>query len=854
MVFFLCSTMVAQVEPPKREIRAAWLTTVWAIDWPNERGTDAATAEKQKKELRYIIDKMHAANMNTVFFQVRGFSDAMYKSSYEPWSIYLVGRNGGEPTYDPLAYAVEYAHSLGMELHAWVNPYRYSTSQETYATGPNSYSQKHPDWLMNSDQYTVILNPGIPEVRDQIAKVIAEIVTNYDIDGVLFDDYFYINGGTKDEQDQQYFEKYNPNNLSRGDWRREQVNLMVKQVYETIKGIKPRCRFGISPAGVAAAKNVPAVAAKYGVEPCPVSSDWQYNGIYSDPLAWLSSQTLDYISPQIYWKIGAKADYDQICDWWSKVANKFGRHFYSSSTLQYLSDWGDKEIVNQVELNRAYDKNGATGSVFYSLSDGLDSRTFMETMRTNVFSNPALQPAMAWHAPTTNYCVSNITYSNDSLRWTAPAENLRYAVYAVPTSSIGTHGVLASSKYLLGVTYKASYALPELKADYSYVVTVYDRYGNEHSPVVMGKDMQTLAAATLLHPTQGATTLLPCDFTWKSVSKADSYIFQMAGDASFDSVLYQYETIEPTFYMGNASFVEEGKTYYWRVITRGIGAKESYSEVRSFVSKYFNIVSPTNGQEEVSQTPLLRCDSVLTKDATYTFELATSATFAENRRVFTVETNRPSYQVPTETLAPSTRYHLRASVRYGSISATSSVVQFRTLDLPVPVPQILRPLTGDTISSAMIDIYWAEQNASAFKVELSTSTSFAPRSTRSKVIEDAYTFHCQFDRDVDKIKLGIWYLRVLAGGPDGYSEPSEVQKIVVVEPTSVEYAAQHTYYIANGMLFAQEGLGYSVYTIDGRVLATGITQAGGTQLPDLAQGMYIVRVGNEIIKTTKQNN
>ncbi len=834
----------AEVNPPKREIRAAWLTTVWAIDWPKTIGTGKTNASKQQQELRNIIDKMYAANMNTVFFQIRGFSDAMYKSSYEPWSRYLVGINREEPAYDPLEFAVEYAHSLGMELHAWVNPYRYSTSQDTYYEGEDSYAKQHPEWLMNSDQHTVILNPGIPEVRDQIARVIAEVVTNYDIDGVLFDDYFYINGGTKDEQDQAYYEQYNPNGLSRDDWRREQVNLMVRQVHDTIKAIKPYCRFGISPAGVACTSQ--SVADKYGVEPAPVGSDWQYNGIYSDPLAWLSEQSIDYISPQIYWAIGSNNDYDRLCNWWSQVANHFGRHFYSSSSLSSLSTLGNQEYANQVALNRAYDRNSATGSVFYGLSSGLNSATFMQHIKDSAFTVPALPTNMAWYPATTDYRVSGITLSGTLLRWTAPTTNVRYAVYAIPTDSIYQSGILASGKYLLGMTYRPTYILTDAPADVTYAVSVVDRFGNEHTAVLMGKPMQTIAPAELIYPVQNGEPLLPCNFSWHAVANADSYLFQLSETEDFATILYQYETVDTTFFTGNATFIEEGKTYYWRVRTRALNAKDVYSEVRAFTSTFFKTITPADAEEDVSQTPLLSCDSVASDDAQYTFEIASTATFDDKKIVFTATTDVPRYQIVEEQkLAPSSTFYLRATVRFAGLSATSENISFRTLDLPVPVPVILSPLTGDTIFGTEVVVTWAEQNARSFRVELSTSKSFAPRATKAAILEAfAYT-HTYTD-----VAPKTYYLRVKAGGPDGYTEPSEVQTIVVKEATSTDnnYAVQHNYYVANGMIFADVNMPYSIYTIDGRLLHQGMTQVGGTHLPQLSQGIYIIRVGNDAIR------
>ena len=197
LVIGLCLALSLQAQtrdqlPPKREFRCSWLTTVWAIDWPQSHSRPNASGQQaQQQELIAVIDSLAKANMNAVLFQVRGFSDAMYNSKYEPWSKYLTGTRGKAPDYDPLALLVEYAHYKGIEVHVWLNPYRYSSSDDTYGKNhEKDYHNTHPEWLVNCGGIT-ILNPALPEVREQICNVVADIVENYDIDGVIFDDYFH---------------------------------------------------------------------------------------------------------------------------------------------------------------------------------------------------------------------------------------------------------------------------------------------------------------------------------------------------------------------------------------------------------------------------------------------------------------------------------------------------------------------------------------------------------------------------------------------------------------------------------------------------------------------------------------
>ncbi len=557
----------AFAESPKREIRSAWVTTAWNNDWPSDRDL---SAEKQQAELRNIIDQLHAANFNAVFLQVRSFCDAFYQSSYEPWSYYLTGTRGKASSYDPLHYAIEYAHSKGMELHAWINPYRYSSSKYNYGTLATDYATTHPDWIMHSskDANATILNPGIPAVREQIAKVIAEIVTNYDIDGVLFDDYFYPNGATQDAEDETYFKQNNPKGLSRADWRRDQVNQMVELVYTTIKDIKPHVRFGISPAGVACTSQT--VANKYGVDKCTVSSsDWQYNGIYSDPLAWISSHNLDYISPQIYWKIGAAADYDKLSKWWSNVANQFGRHFYSSHTLSSLDDWGDNEYVNQVALNRKYTQNDAPGSIFYNISNALSSTTFLDNIKTNSFEVPSLPPAMSWEKATTLAAPTNLKLSGSTLSWThATAE--RFTVYAY-TKGADKTAALASSSNLVGVVYGKSIDLSKVSdyASKTLAVCAYDRYGNEYEAGLYNAASTGTDNPNQGNPEEGTITI---DALWTKKEAAVDYISSGNANRSltyYNNLLY-FPDYNGKLYIVNAadgsqkSVVDLGLTGYYR--------------------------------------------------------------------------------------------------------------------------------------------------------------------------------------------------------------------------------------------------------------------------------------------------
>ena len=486
-------------ESLKREMRAAWVATVYRIDWP----TTTNNASAQKNELNAYLDNLQAQNFNAIFFQVRTMCDAFYQSSYEPWSSYLTGTRGKDPGYDPLAYAVEQCHARGIQCHAWINPYRWSTG--TNWNTPQDQELKNSGMLLSytsgSTTYT-ILNPGLPATRERIVNVIREIITNYDVDGVVFDDYFYPNGIPTNSNAEDY-NLWNDSgvDMTFADWRRQNVNRMVRDVYNMIQQTKPEVRFGISPAGVAG--TAATSAAQHGVTPCPKGSDWQYNGIFSDPLAWLEEGTIDYISPQIYWKTTHSTNpFGPITDWWSYVANHFGRQHFASHSISFLaegsnttSDWA--EIVKQINYSRQYTENNAPGAVLYSAKNINGNNGGVSGLGNyllaNIFQHPAMIPALTWKTAPGYGAPTDLAQSGSDLTWTQQEGTLvKYSVYAVPDDltvqeamSTAYDGI--KSDYLLGVTYKPSYILPsDYQSGYWYAVCVIDGYGNESEPAYLG--------------------------------------------------------------------------------------------------------------------------------------------------------------------------------------------------------------------------------------------------------------------------------------------------------------------------------------------------------------------------------
>ena len=488
-------------EAQKREMRAAWIATVYRIDWP----TSINNATAQKNELNAYLDNLQTQNFNAIFFQVRTMCDAFYQSSYEPWSSYLTGTRGKNPGYDPLAYAVEQCHARGLQCHAWVNPYRWSTGSNWNT--PQDQDLKNSGMLLSynngSSTYT-ILNPGLPEARQRIVNVIREIITNYDVDGVVFDDYFYPNGIPANSTAPDY-SLWNDSNVDMtfADWRRNNVNMMVADVYHMIQEVKPEVRFGISPAGVAGTRSTSA--SQHGVTPCPTGSDWQYNGIFSDPLAWLEQGTIDYISPQLYWKTDHSTNpFGPLTDWWSYAANHFGRHHYASHSISFLAEGSNTtsswaEVTKQVNYSRQYTENNAPGAVLYSAKNingnNNGASGLGNYLLANAFQHPAMIPAVTWKTAPGYLAPSGLAQSGSNLTWNAQEGTLvKYSVYAVPQGTTVADAMSSSfggikSDYLLGVTYSPAFTLPAANQNgYWYAVCVIDGYGNESEPAYLGAE------------------------------------------------------------------------------------------------------------------------------------------------------------------------------------------------------------------------------------------------------------------------------------------------------------------------------------------------------------------------------
>ncbi|MEO8234666.1 MAG: family 10 glycosylhydrolase [Flavobacterium sp.] len=351
---------------PKRDLRGVFLTSVFNLDWPTNR---LATPAVQQAELIAILDNLKSNNYNTVFLQVRPECDALYNSSIEPWSYRLTGTQGlaPNPLWDPLAFAITEAHDRGLDLHAWLNPYRVRANITSYAASANSILNTQPTWILtaSNDANLKILNPGIPAVQDYITSIVKDISSRYDIDGIHFDDYFYPNGGMNKNQDNQTYIDNNPTNITNiADWRRNNVNIMIGKVYDAIQVINTNQNknivFGVSPFGIW----------KSGM-PTGVTGNPSFSALYCDPIAWLNADKLDYLAPQLYWQITGSQDYIALSKWWNDQIKAKNKQLYVSQAYYRMidaSNWSVSEIQNQIIQNRATNMDANFGQIAYRYS------------------------------------------------------------------------------------------------------------------------------------------------------------------------------------------------------------------------------------------------------------------------------------------------------------------------------------------------------------------------------------------------------------------------------------------------------------------------------------------------------
>jgi uncharacterized lipoprotein YddW (UPF0748 family) len=475
----------SQSSPPKRELRGAWIATFANIDWPNR----TQTPQQQRDAFVTIMNHHAQTGINAVYVQMRSQCDALYPSAIEPWSADLTGTQGRAPSplWDPMQFAIEECRKRGIEFHAWLNPYRaVSLSTNLPGFAPNHIAKLHPEWTLTVGT-AIILNPGLPEVRDYITSVVVDILQRYDVDGIHFDDYFYPAGTINDDAT---FNADPRGFTSKADWRRDNVNILIRRVYDSVKSIKPWVKFGVSPTGIYRNSTNPDIGtATSGLE--------HYTTLYADSKKWLQQGWVDYIAPQVYWYIGQPgANYGVIVPWWNNNAN--GRHIYVGMAGYKVNDpaqganWANpSQIPNEVRMNRSYPN--VYGQIIYNTSS-LRSTTklgFRDSLRLFFYQKPALLPTMPWRdnvAPLPPTAVHALRYADDSvvLNWTRPpaASNeldkaKRFVVYRSTDPAVN----IEDANNIITITVNDTTAFNDQSVapntTYYYKVTAIDRFHNE---------------------------------------------------------------------------------------------------------------------------------------------------------------------------------------------------------------------------------------------------------------------------------------------------------------------------------------------------------------------------------------
>ncbi len=476
LLSLLLSVRVA-AQSAKREFRGAWIQCV------NGQFQGMGTRQMQKT-LSGQLDELQKDGVNAVIFQVRPACDALYQSDIEPWSHFLTGVQGKAPVpyWDPLQWMVDECHRRGMELHAWINPYRAKT-KSAYRLAADHVAARHPEWSFAYDGL-IVMNPALQQNRDYICRVVEDIVSRYDIDGLHIDDYFYPYpvAGVEIPDEAQF--RADPQGFSdRGDWRRHQVDLLIEQLNATIHRVKPWVKFGVSPFGIYRNQaSDPKGSRTRGLQ--------NYDDLYADVIQWIDRGWVDYTVPQLYWQIGhPTADYAELIRWWNDHAS--ARPLFIGEDVERTVKYADPEqpgrhqLSAKMQLHRALP--GVQGTVLWYAKAVVDNvGNYGKSLRQHYWRTPALQPLMPHlcdKAPKKVRRLKVLHIDGQSvLFWTAPKgktwqqEATRYVVYRFEK---GEPANLDDASHIVALTDDCHYEISGDAGRYVYMVTALNRLGNE---------------------------------------------------------------------------------------------------------------------------------------------------------------------------------------------------------------------------------------------------------------------------------------------------------------------------------------------------------------------------------------
>ncbi len=670
-------TLLSQTSPPKHEFRGAWIATVINLDWPS---SPFLAPETQRVELVRILDELQDDGVNAVVFQIRSEADAMYSSALEPWSYWLTGGQGAPPSpfYDPLEFALQEAHARGMELHAWFNPYRVSRQVGNYPNDAMHVSVQHPEWVIQIGTIK-ILDPGLPQARQHIANVVMDVVHRYDVDGVHFDDYFYPYPPNQiSNQDAATFASYNRGFTNLGDWRRDNVALLIQTIHDSIQAVKPHVKFGMSPFGIW----------KNGV-PAGITGLDAYSVIYCDAVAWLQRQIVDYITPQLYWRFGGGQDYGMLMPWWGTQTNS--RHYYpglAPFNIAPPQNWAANELPRQIRANRG--NANVQGSVLFrtlTLRDNL--KGFTDSLKTDLYRYPALTPSMAWKDQIPPNAPAHLRYARlperpiSGLLWDLPAiaadgdTASRYLIYDFDHAEIQP-GDLNDPRNMAKIVGGRSAQIKNTSKRY-FAVTALDRNSNEStaSNIVL---ISPPAAPLLVSPNDGILDQpAQVALRWNYAAGAAYYNLQVAADSTFKSAFL----INTTGFLDTFALVTnlEGQaTYYWRVEAQNVAGASGYTTFRRFATGFPAtplLASPGNNTGNIALEPTLIWRRATSATA-YRVQLSKSLSF-DSTAIVADESTLTDTSYAVATLEPNRFYFWRVlAANVIGDSKWSEVFRFKT--------------------------------------------------------------------------------------------------------------------------------------------------------------------------------
>lgn len=478
LIFGFSGDLLAQ-KYPKREFRAGWIQII------NGQFQGLSTVQAQQRLLNQL-DALKKANMNAVIFQIRAEGDALYESNLEPWSRFLTGQQGKAPNpyWDPLAFMVEECHKRGMELHAWINPYRAMMNINKELAYSHPYIKYPERFIQYGNQ--LFFDPALQENRNYICSIVSDIVNRYDVDAIHMDDYFYPYPKDGMEfNDDPSFRRLGSAYTDKGDWRRDNVNLLIKQIHETVREIKPWVKFGVSPFGIYRnERSNPFGSRTNGLQ--------NYDDLYADVLLWVNKGWVDYNIPQIYWHVGHPvADYQVLVDWWAK--NSSNRPLFIGQSVPNTIQHADPNNPNmnqlplKMRIQRSYQSVGGSCQ-WPATSVVANEGRYLDALVSEYNKYPSLVPVFDFmddKAPKSVRKVKSLwTIDGYMLFWTAPKaktlmdEAIRYVIYRFER---GEKIDLEDPSHIVAITPNEFYKLPYVDGQkkYTYVVTALDRLHNE---------------------------------------------------------------------------------------------------------------------------------------------------------------------------------------------------------------------------------------------------------------------------------------------------------------------------------------------------------------------------------------